>query len=271
MNPLDQTEVYEFEMNETEIILIDTHAHLNLMGENPEEVIHECSAAGVRKIITVGINLDSCRDSIELAERFEGVYAALGVHPHEASSLNDKGVEELRELASHTKVVAIGETGLDFYRDLSPRSEQERAFESHIELSRELGLPLIIHDREAHVKTLEILRGAGLDREKMIMHCFSGGPAMALECMGLGCYISIAGPVTFLNAPRLHEVITEVPLEFLLLETDSPYLSPHPYRGKPNSPARLPLIAEAVARIKGTSLKEVAEKTSSNAIRLFNL
>ncbi len=251
--------------------LIDTHAHLDLLEQPPAAAVAEATAAGVNTIISVGIDLPSCARAVELAGQFPGVYAAVGVHPHEGSAVNSAVLDRLRELAAHPKVVAIGETGLDFYRNRSPHADQERAFRDHIELARELQLPLIVHDRDAHAETLGKLREAQLPEGSIIMHCFSGDLEMARACIDLGCYISIAGPVTFRNARLLQEVVSELPLERLLLETDSPFLAPHPHRGKPNSPAKLPLIAQAIADIHAVPLAVVARATTANAKQAFNL
>ncbi len=251
--------------------LIDTHCHLDLMEVDPAAAVAAATAAGVSTIITIGIDLASSARAVELASEFPEVYAAVGMHPHEGSAVNDDVMGRLRELAAHPKVVAIGETGLDFYRNRSPHADQERSFRSHIELARDLTLPLIVHDREAHEQTLAILRDAQLSEAAIVMHCFSGDLAMAEACLALGCYISIAGPVTFRNARRLQEVVPELPLSRLLLETDSPFLAPHPHRGKPNSPAMLPLIARAIADLLTLPPASVASATSANAQRVFGL
>ncbi len=257
------------------VTLIDAHCHLDLMEEGPAAAVATAAAAGVTRIVTVGIDLPSCERAVELASAFPGVYATVGMHPHESSAVDTGVIGRLRELAAHPKVVAIGESGLDFYRDRSPRTDQEGAFRTHIELARELALPLVVHDREAHARTLEILREAGLPHESVIMHCFSGDLETARACLDLGCYISIAGPVTFRNARRLQEVVGQLPrdllLSRLLLETDSPFLAPHPHRGKPNSPAMLPLIAAAVADLLSLPPASVASATSANAVRVFRL
>ncbi len=263
-------------------LLVDTHAHLDLMedetaaavaaGLSPAAAaVAAATAAGVGLVITIGIDLASSARAVELASQFPEVYAAVGMHPQVGSAVDDAVMRRLRELAAHPKVVAIGETGLDFYRNRSPHSDQERAFLAHISLARELALPLIIHDREAHAQTLAILREADLPHGTVVMHCFSGDAEMARECLELGCYISIAGPVTFRNARRLQEVVEQLPLDRILLETDSPFLAPHPHRGKPNSPAMLPLIAQSVADLQSLSLASVAKATSANAQKVFGL
>ncbi|MHB8781781.1 MAG: TatD family hydrolase [Candidatus Geothermincolia bacterium] len=251
--------------------LIDTHAHLDLIDASCEQIVRKAGAAGVACIIDVGIDLESCRKAVAMAQASPQVYAAIGIHPHDASSIDDAVLGQLRELAAHPKVVAIGETGLDFYRNRSPRDAQERGFRLQIELACELGLALVVHDREAHARTLELLSEASLPPGRVVLHCFSGDAHMAEACLELGCHISLAGPLTFSNARSLREVTAALPLERLLLETDSPFLSPHPHRGKPNSPARLPLIAAALADVLGVTPEEVASATTANARRVFNL
>jgi TatD DNase family protein len=244
--------------------LVDTHAHLDMLGGELPRILAEAAEAGVVGIAAVGIDLESSRRAIDYARNFEPVKAVVGIHPHEASTVSPEIMEELRALARHEQVVGIGETGLDFYRDRSHRSDQERSFRWHIELARELSLPLVVHDREAHLQTVEILREYAPFEDKLILHCFSGDLEMARQCIEMGGYISVAGPVTFRNARGLQELVRKLPLDRLLLETDCPFLSPHPFRGKSNYPSRLPIIARAVAELKGVALEEVAERTTAN-------
>lgn len=234
--------------------LVDTHAHLDLLEEDVGEALRRAREAGVTGVVTVGIDLGSSRRALELARRHPGVRVVVGVHPHEASSLDHDALGELRRLAGDPLVVGMGETGLDFYRNLSPRSDQERAFRAQLELARELDMPVVVHDREAHSRTLAILEGYAPFGGRLVMHCFSGDLEMAKAVMDMGGYISVAGPVTFHNATRLQELVRRLPLERLLVETDCPFLSPHPYRGRPNSPERLVLIAAKVAELKGVPL-----------------
>ena len=254
-----------------EMFLTDTHAHLDFpqFDGDREEVIARALAAGVGSIINVGADLASSRRAVALAEAHPQIYAAVGVHPHDAKTLTDEVLKELRELAQHPKVIAIGEIGLDFYRDLSPRDEQQRAFERQLALASELGKPVIIHDRQAHAEVLAILRRwPGL---RGVLHCFSGDLDMAHEAIEMGFYISVGGPVTFKNARRLPEIVRQLPLERLLVETDCPYLAPHPYRGKRNEPAYVRLVAQKVAELKGVPLERVARVTTANARQLFGL
>lgn len=262
--------------------LTDTHTHLDFphFDNDRERVIERAATAGVRAIVNVGADLASSRAAVALAEVYPRVYAAVGLHPHDAKTLTGEMLEELRALASHPRVVAIGEIGLDFYRDLSPRDEQRQAFKQQLALASEVGKPVIIHDRQAHKEVMAILRhrvegghqpSAMSHKPKGVLHCFSGDLAMAREAIELGFYISIAGPVTFENARRLRELVRQLPLEKLLVETDCPYLTPHPHQGSRNEPAYVKLVAQEVARIKGLSLEEVARITSDNAQALFAL
>lgn len=239
------------------LTLVDTHAHLDLLEEDVGEALQRAHEVGVAEVITVGINLGSSRRAVEMAHTYLGVHAVIGVHPHEAADLDREALRELKHLASDPAVVGIGETGLDLYRNLSPRPDQERAFRSQLELALELALPVVVHDREAHDETLRILEEYAPFEGKLVMHCFSGGLEMAHAVLEMGGYISVAGPVTFHNARRLQDIVRALPLDRLLVETDCPFLSPHPYRGKPNSPARLVLIASKVADLKGVPLEEL--------------
>lgn len=251
-------------------VLVDTHAHLDdpQFEHDLEETIRRAVAAGVHFIITVGTNITSSKSAVAIAEAYEGVFAAVGVHPHEAKETDKRTWEELRQLAKHPRVIAIGEIGLDFYRNLSPAPDQRRAFRAQLRMAKELGLPIIVHDRDAHREVLEMLQadGAGLQG---VMHCFSGSLETAQEAIQMGFYISTAGSVTFPNAIRLREVIARVPLERLLVETDCPYLAPMPYRGRRNEPVYLRLIATKVAETRGISFQSIAQATTVNARRLF--
>jgi len=269
------------------MFLTDTHAHLNSprFKSDQERVIERAATAGVKAIINVGASLASSQAAVALAKAYPQIYAAVGVHPHDAKTVTKEVLEELRALASHPKVVAIGEIGLDFFRDLSPRDKQRQAFRQQLALASEMGKPAIIHDRDAHSEIMAILRRwacperrsaygrrvEGGQRPLGVLHCFSGDLAMAQEATELGFYISIAGPVTFKNARSLRELVRQLPLEKLLVETDCPYLAPHPHRGKRNEPAYVKLVAQEVARIKRSSLEEVAHITSGNAQALFAL
>lgn len=237
--------------------LVDTHAHLDLLEEDVSDALRRAREAGVTGVVTVGISLPSSRRALEMAHAQPGVRAVIGVHPHDAKDLNRDALRELRRLAADPAVVGIGETGLDFYRNLSPRPDQERAFREQLELALELDLPVVVHDREAHAETLAILEEYAPFEGRLVMHCFSGDLGMAREVLDMGGYISVAGPVTFHNTRRLQDIVRQIPMERLLIETDCPFLSPHPFRGKPNTPARLVLIAEKVAELKGLPLESL--------------
>lgn len=238
--------------------LIDTHAHLDLLEEDVGEALERARRAGVSRVIAVGIGLQSSRRAVEYARAFPGVRAVVGVHPHDASELDEAALRELRRLAGDPGVVGIGETGLDFYRDRSPREDQERAFRSLVELARELDLPVVVHDREAHADTMRVLEDYAPFGGRLVMHCFSGDLAMARAVMDMGGYVSVAGPVTFHNARRLQDIVRELPLERMVIETDCPFLAPHPFRGKPNSPEKLVLVAKKVAELKGVAVESLA-------------
>jgi TatD DNase family protein len=257
------------------MFLIDTHTHLDSphFDGDRERVIKRATTAGIGTIVNVGADLASSQAAVALAEAYPQVYAAVGVHPHDAKTVTGKMLEELRALARHPKVVAIGEIGLDFYRDLSPRDQQRQAFQQQLALASEIEKPVIIHDREAHKEVMATLRQwvKSSPEPTGVLHCFSGDLAMAQEAIELGFYISIAGPVTFKNARRLRDLVRQLPLEKLLVETDCPYLTPHPHRGKRNEPAYVKLVAQEIARAQGVSLEETARTTSDNAQALFAL
>jgi TatD DNase family protein len=259
----------------TRAMLVDSHAHLDFsqFDADRQEVLARAQEAGVEIIVNAGAGLEASQAGVALAETYPQVYAAVGVHPHEAKTLNEDVQAELRDLAQHPKVVAIGEIGLDYYRDLSPRPIQRQAFQQQLALAKELGKPIIVHDREAHADVMNMLRQWVRESHQPVgvMHCFSGDLAMAREVIAMGFYVSIPGPVTFTNAGRLPELVRVLPLERLLIETDCPYLTPHPHRGKRNEPAYVRLVAEAMARIRGISLEQVARITTANAQALFGL
>lgn len=254
-------------------MFIDSHAHLE-MGEfdsDREEVLQRASAAGVDFIVTVGTSLDFCRRAVALAQKNKNVSATVGIHPHDADSADKNTLDALKKLAEENKrkVVACGEIGLDFFRNLSARDKQLAAFGAQLELAAELRLPVVIHDREAHEQTLAMIRESGVRRG--VFHCFSGDYEMARKCLDLGFYISIPGVVTFEKAKVLRDVVARIPLASLLLETDAPFLAPVPHRGKRNEPSFLIHTAEKVAEIKKTPLEDIASVTSQNTMNLFGL
>ncbi len=254
--------------------LIDTHAHID--GKEFEAdfpaMLERAAAAGVTRMIAVAGDMESSRKTVELAGNYGSIYCAVGVHPHDAVHVSDKCFDVVGRLAADSgKCVAIGEIGLDFYRDRSPRDIQERVFRRFLLLASELDLPVIIHDRDAHDRVLAILREERKRGIRGVLHCFSGDLEMARECIDLGFSISIPGTVTFPSNQQLRDVVRRVSSDFILLETDCPYLSPVPYRGKRNEPAHLRLVAEKVAELKGLSLEDIARITTLNAERLFGI
>jgi TatD DNase family protein len=254
-------------------MLIDTHAHLEMreFNDDRDDVIDRAKAAGVGYIITIGTTVESSRDAVLLAERHDCVYAAVGIHPHEAKDILHPAYEVLRHLARHQKVVAYGEVGLDYYYEHSQRTVQQRKFRDMLREARELGLPVIVHDRDAHEDTLRILKEEWDPKLGGVMHCFSGDAEFAKQVLDLGLYISIAGPVTFPKAEKLRATVKQIPIEQMLIETDAPYLAPQAYRGKRNEPAYVRVTAEEIARVKGLSFDDVARITSFNATRLFGI
>ncbi len=254
-------------------MLIDTHAHLEMreFDEDREAMITRARDAGVEYIVTIGTTVESSRDAVLLAEKHDFIYAAVGVHPHEVKDILHPSYEMIRHLAKHRKVVAYGEIGLDYHYEHSPRTDQKRKFRDMLREARELDLPVIVHDREAHEDTLRILTEEWSPDLGGVMHCFSGDADMAKRLIEMGFSISIAGPVTFPKAEALREVVRQVPIEHLLVETDSPYLAPQPARGKRNEPAYVRHTAEMVAKIKGLTFDDVARITSFNAMQLFGI
>lgn len=258
-------------------MLIDSHAHIDvrLYDKDRDQVLARAREAGVAAVVNAGYDLDSSGASIRLAERYAGVFVALGFHPHSAAKMGDGDVERLAELAQHPKVVAIGETGLDFYRNLSPREEQIEAFNRQLELAQRLELPVIIHCRNAQEEVLSILeewagRSKGASQPLGVLHCFSGDLGLAQRYIEMGFLLSIAGPVTYSSSHAL-EIALNIPLEKLLIETDCPFLTPHPHRGKRNEPSYLSFIVEKIGEMRGMPSDLIAEHTTENAIQLFRL
>lgn len=252
--------------------LVDTHAHLDSpqYNQDREQVLSRALSAGVTTVITVGTDIQSSRQAAAIAHGHQGVYAAVGIHPHDAAQSTADDLKELESLCQKPSVVALGEMGLDFYRNLSPPARQRDVFVAQLELAKRLQKPVIVHDRQAHAETMAVLReqGAGL---RGVLHCFSGDADMAWQAIRMGFYISIAGPITFQNARRLQELACQLPLESLLIETDCPYLAPHPHRGQRNEPAYVRLVAQKVAALRELSLEQVAAATTQNARQLFEL
>jgi TatD DNase family protein len=254
-------------------MLFDTHAHLNAIQyeEDIVEVIQRAKTERVSHIVVVGFDKDTIKRAMELTEQYEMIYAAVGWHPVDAIDMTDEDLEWIKALASHPKVVAIGEMGLDYYWDKSPKDIQMDVFRRQIRLAKEVKLPIIIHNRDATEDVVKILKKENASEVGGIMHCFTGSLEVAKQCMDMNFYISFGGPVTFKNAKKPKEVATEIPLERLLIETDCPYLTPHPFRGKRNEPSYVKYIAEQIAELKGLSFEEVAKITSDNAMKLFGI
>lgn len=254
-------------------MLFDTHAHLDdtKFDEDRDEVIERAKQGGVEYILTVSANVASSIENISLAQNYDIFYASIGIHPHEVADLNSNVISALTDFSTYPKVVAIGEIGLDYFYENSPREAQKIWFARQISLARSVRLPIIVHSRDAQEDTLNILRSERADEVGGVMHCFSGSVETARELLNMGFMISFAGPITFKNAKRLPEVIKYVPEDMILIETDCPYLAPEPYRGKRNEPANVRLIAERIAEIKGKPFDYIAEKTTANAKRLFNI
>ncbi|MBI2875982.1 MAG: YchF/TatD family DNA exonuclease [Candidatus Tectomicrobia bacterium] len=254
-------------------MLIDTHAHLELSQFDPDRdaVIQRALENGVRYLLTMGSDLPSSRQAVELARCYPPVYAAVGIHPHEAESAGEEVYAALAELARQEKVVAWGEVGLDYHYQFAPRERQQEILRRQIQLARARHLPLVIHDREAHADLLQILREEKAEEVGGVFHCFSGDEEVARQCLELGFYLSFAGPVTFLNAPKVQRVARFVPCERLLIETDAPFLAPHPLRGKRNEPAYVRYVAEKLAELKGLSFEDIARITTLNSFQLFGL
>lgn len=254
-------------------MLIDSHAHLDgpKFDEDREGVLQRAKDAGVSTIINVGYDMPSCRRSVALAEKYPGIYAAVGIHPHDAAEAQDEDFAHLEQWAAHPKVVALGEMGLDYYRNLSPKEIQRTVFLRQMALARKVAKPIIIHDRDAHGEIMDILRQEFYGIPGGVMHCYSGSEEMAKEIVKMGLYVSIAGPITFSNSRKIWEVVENIELGRLLIETDAPYLTPEPFRGRRNESAFVRFVAEKIAEIKKVPVAEVAEVTSANARRLFGL
>lgn len=252
-------------------MLIDTHAHLDMPEFEPDrqQALERAFAGGLDHVITIGIDVRSSLRAVDLARHHPRISAGVGCHPHHAKECAERDLERLARLAAAGEVVAWGETGLDFYRNLSPPDRQRTLFQRQLELARELHLPVIVHCRKAHQEVLEALRRLGKGERRGVIHCFSGNVDLARAYMELGWFISIPGTVTYKKASKIRRVAREIPLGRLLLETDAPYLAPEPYRGRRNEPAHVIRTAREVARLRGLTLEEIADRTSQNARELF--
>lgn len=250
----------------------DSHVHLDMIDLDSREVVSRALSEGVGPVITIGITLESSLQAVSLADSIKGVYAAVGIHPNDTGKAGDKALEHLERIAlSSNRVVAIGETGLDYYRDRAQPDIQRRWFREHIRLARRLSRALIVHDRQAHDEVLEILTQEDSGDVPVVMHCFSGDDRVLEECVRRGYYISFAGPVTFKKALEARRSAAAVPLDRLLAETDSPFLSPEPYRGRPNLPERVRLVAGELARVRAIDIEEMENVLAENTSRAFSI
>jgi TatD DNase family protein len=247
--------------------VIDTHAHLDACADRPSALIRRARSAGVDRIVTVGTGIESCRAALELAELHEEVFAALGIDPHQAGVSEADRVDELRDLAQHERAIAVGETGLDYFRERAPGDRQRRLFEAQLELAAELGKPVVIHTRDAEADTADAL--AGFDGT-VVMHCFSS-PGLLETVLERGYYVSFAGNVTYPKAADLRAAAAQVPAERILVETDSPYLAPQARRGRPNEPANVVLTLAELAKIRGEDVDELGARIDANASAAFSL
>ena len=252
-------------------MLIDTHAHIDMedFEADFDLMLERAHENGVKKIIIPAVEPSTFERVIKTAEKSPDLYAATGVHPEDAKNFDENALSRMEEMIKHPKVVAVGEIGLDYYWDKSYNELQKTVFEAQIEFAKKHNKPILVHDREAHGDSLEILKRTNAAQVGVVMHCFSGSPEFALECVKEGFYIALGGVVTFKNAKKIKEVAQVVPLERLLVETDSPYLTPVPFRGKRNEPAYVKYAAEEIASLRGISFEELARLTTENAMRIF--
>ncbi|CDO04911.1 putative deoxyribonuclease YcfH [Oceanobacillus picturae] len=254
-------------------MLFDTHVHLNARQfmEDREETIQRAFDAGVKYMVVVGFDSETIPLAIEIAEQYDTIYAAVGWHPVDAIDMTEDHLKWIEELSAHPKVVAIGEMGLDYHWDKSPKDIQKEVFRKQIQLAKRVQLPIIIHNREATEDIIEILQEEDAQSVGGIMHCYNDSVEYVQACLDMNFYISLGGPVTFKNAPLPKEVAVQVPGDRLLVETDAPFLAPHPNRGKRNEPAYVKLVAEEIADLRGVSLEELSKLTTQNAFSLFKL
>ena len=254
-------------------MFIDTHVHLNAdqYEEDLQEVINRALEAKVNKMVVIGFDRVTIERAMKLIEEYSFIYAVVGWHPVDAIDCTEEDLKWIESLAAHEKVVGIGEMGLDYHWDKSPKDVQQALFRKQIRLAQKVNLPIIIHNRDATEDVIRILQEEEAHLTGGIMHCYGGSVETAKQCIEMNFMISLGGPVTFKNAKKPKEVATEIPLEYLLIETDAPYLAPHPHRGKRNEPAFVTLVAEEIARLKGITVEEVAEATTKNAEKFFHI
>lgn len=253
-------------------MLIDSHSHIEMKAfdGDRDQVVARAKDVGVDYIIAVGISLEDCKRVVSITKQYKTVYGVIGIHPHHAKDIDNKTYDSLRQMVHNDKIVAYGEIGLDFFRNLSPRNTQIKRFGEQLELASEVGLPVVIHDREAHAQTMNILEQWKGDK-RGIIHCFSGDYGMARKCLDMGFYISIPGTITFKNSHQLRDVVKKVPMNRLLVETDAPFLTPQQKRGGRNEPAYVMYTALRIAEIKGVPVEEVEEITYKNTLDVFGI
>lgn len=254
-------------------MLFDTHMHINVeqFAEDREETIQRAFDAGVKYMVVVGFDRETIPLAIEIAEQYETIYAAVGWHPVDAIDMTDEDLAWIEKLSAHPKVVAIGETGLDYHWDKSPKGVQKEVFRKQIRLAKQVNMPIIIHNREATADIIEVLQAENAQEVGGIMHCYNDSVDYVQACLDMNFYISLGGTVTFKNAPLPKEVAEQVPLNRLLVETDAPFLAPHPNRGKRNEPAYVKLVAEKIAGLREVTFEEISEQTTQNALKLFGI
>ena len=254
-------------------MLIDTHAHLDdeKFTEDQSEVIQRAFETGVKTIINIGYDRNTIQSTLQLIDQYDFIYGVIGWHPNNAHEMTEEDFGWLEEQLHHPKIVGIGEIGLDYYWDFAPKDVQQEIFRKQIQLAKKVNLPIVIHDRDAHHDVCQIIKEEGVKGIGGIMHSFSGSLEMAIECIEQGFYISFSGPITFKNAKKPKEVASQIPLERILIETDSPYLTPEPYRGKRNESSYVRYVAEKIAELRGIDLDQVAEITTNNAKKIFRL
>ncbi|XVQ12505.1 TatD family hydrolase [Spirillospora sp. CA-255316] len=248
--------------------VFDSHCHLDMADTPVTEALASAHAAGVTRIVTIGCDLPSSRFAVDAAGEYQDVYAGVAIHPNETTGVEDAVLHDIEVMAAHPKVRAIGETGLDYYRDWAPKDDQQRSFRAHIEIAKRTGKALVIHDREAHDDVLRILQEEGAP-ERVVFHCFSGDAEMAKVCAERGYVMSFAGNVTFKNAEPLREALRVAPLELVLVETDAPFLTPIPHRGKPNASYLIPHTVRFMAEVKGVDVAELCAAIAANGERVF--
>ncbi|WP_067483488.1 TatD family hydrolase [Actinomadura hibisca] len=248
--------------------VFDSHCHLDLVELPVEEQLASARAAGIRRIVTIGVDLPSSRLCAETAAEFDDVYAGVAIHPNDTTGLTDDALTEIADLAARPEVVAVGETGLDYYRDWAPKDDQHRSFRAHIDIAKRTGKALVIHDREAHDDVLRILAEEGAP-DRVVFHCFSGDAEMARVCADRGYVMSFAGNVTFKNAEPLREALRVAPLDLILVETDAPFLTPVPHRGKPNVSYLIPHTVRFMAEVKDVPVPDLCEAITTTGHRIF--